>query len=58
MGCEVNGIGEGKNADIGIAGGKNYFFLFKKVKIINKGSEEEMVKELFEELQKTNDENQ
>ncbi len=58
MGCEVNGIGEGKNADIGIAGGKNYFFLFKKGKIIDKGSEEEMVKELFEELQKTNDENQ
>ncbi len=30
MGCTVNGVGEGKQADIGIAGGQNEFLLFKK----------------------------
>lgn len=34
MGCIVNGPGESKEADIGIAGGKNSFVLFKKGKII------------------------
>jgi (E)-4-hydroxy-3-methylbut-2-enyl-diphosphate synthase len=36
MGCEVNGPGEAKEADIGIAGGKNCAILFKKGKIIRK----------------------
>ncbi|MDD5455356.1 MAG: flavodoxin-dependent (E)-4-hydroxy-3-methylbut-2-enyl-diphosphate synthase [Candidatus Ratteibacteria bacterium] len=36
MGCEVNGPGEAKEADIGIAGGRNCVILFKKGKIIKK----------------------
>ena len=36
MGCAVNGIGEGKEADIGIAGGNNEWTLFKKGEIIRK----------------------
>ena len=34
MGCAVNGPGEAKEADIGIAGGKNEALLFKKGQII------------------------
>jgi (E)-4-hydroxy-3-methylbut-2-enyl-diphosphate synthase len=36
MGCEVNGPGEAKDADIGVAGGKNCAILFKKGKEISK----------------------
>lgn len=32
MGCPVNGLGEAKHADIGLAGGKMKWVLFKKVK--------------------------
>jgi len=52
MGCVVNGVGEGKNADIGIAGGKNAFVIFKKGKIIKTVSEETVLKELFNEIDK------
>jgi (E)-4-hydroxy-3-methylbut-2-enyl-diphosphate synthase len=41
MGCVVNGPGEAREADIGIAGGKNVFVVFKKGKIIGKMSENE-----------------
>lgn len=47
MGCVINGVGEGKRADIGIAGGKNEFAIFKKGKIIKKVSEKEVIPELF-----------
>lgn len=50
MGCAVNGPGEAREADIGIAGGKNEGILFKKGKIIKKISQEEIVKTLKEEI--------
>lgn len=42
LGCAVNGIGEGMEADIGIAGGKEGGLLFKKGKIVGKVKESEM----------------
>ncbi len=47
MGCEVNGPGEAKEADYGIAGGKNEGLIFKKGKIIKKVSADLLVKELI-----------
>lgn len=50
MGCVINGIEEGKNADIGIAGGDKEFILFKKGKIIKKVSNEDAIDTLFKEI--------
>ncbi len=50
MGCEVNGPGEAKNADIGIAGGDNCFFLFKDGVPIKKVSVEDAVSSLLGEI--------
>ena len=50
MGCAVNGPGEAREADIGIAGGIQEGILFKKGKIIKKVSQEEIVKILKEEI--------
>ncbi len=52
MGCAVNGPGEAKEADIGIAGGDKEALLFKKGKIIRKISEDNIVKELLDEIYK------
>jgi (E)-4-hydroxy-3-methylbut-2-enyl-diphosphate synthase len=52
MGCVVNGPGEAKEADIGIAGGKGSGLLFKRGKAVKKLKEEEMVKVLVEEVDK------
>jgi len=52
MGCGVNGPNEAKHADIGIAGGKKEALLFKKGKIIRKISEDNIVKELLDEIKK------
>ncbi len=52
MGCVVNGPGEAKNADIGIAGGKGMFVIFKKDKIIKNVSEDEVYEALIEEINK------
>ncbi|RHM61694.1 flavodoxin-dependent (E)-4-hydroxy-3-methylbut-2-enyl-diphosphate synthase [Coprobacillus sp. AF33-1AC] len=52
MGCAVNGPGEAKNADIGIAGGVNEGLLIKKGEIIRKVKQEDMVKVLKEEILK------
>ena len=52
MGCAVNGPGEAREADIGIAGGIGEGLLFKKGKIIKKVKEEELVKTLQEEILK------
>ncbi|MBW1823235.1 MAG: flavodoxin-dependent (E)-4-hydroxy-3-methylbut-2-enyl-diphosphate synthase [Deltaproteobacteria bacterium] len=49
MGCVVNGPGEAKEADIGIAGGKGVGVLFKKGKIIRKLKEKDLAKALIEE---------
>lgn len=52
MGCAVNGPGEAREADIGIAGGIKEGLLFKKGEIIKKVKEEELVKCLKEEILK------
>ena len=52
MGCAVNGPGEAKEADIGIAGGINEGLLFKKGQIIKKVKEEELLDCLKEEILK------
>ena len=52
MGCVVNGPGEAREADIGIAGGRNNAVLFKKGEIIRKVSEENIVEALLEEIKK------
>jgi (E)-4-hydroxy-3-methylbut-2-enyl-diphosphate synthase len=52
MGCVVNGPGEAKEADIGIAGGKGAGMLFKKGKIVRKIREEEFIPVLLEEIRK------
>lgn len=50
MGCVVNGPGEAKNADIGIAGGNHEYVIFKKDKIIKKVPEEQAFETLIEEI--------
>jgi len=52
MGCVVNGPGEAREADIGIAGGKGIGLLFRKGKIIKRVEEKELLKELMEEIKK------
>lgn len=52
MGCVVNGPGEAKEADIGIAGGDGCAVLIKKGKIIRKINEENIVSELLAEIDK------
>lgn len=52
MGCAVNGPGEAKHADIGIAGGVKEGLLIKKGKIIKKVKQEDMVSVLKEEILK------
>lgn len=52
MGCIVNGPGEGKAADIGIAGGKNKAVLFKKGEIIRSITEDQIISVLMEEIEK------
>jgi (E)-4-hydroxy-3-methylbut-2-enyl-diphosphate synthase len=51
MGCVVNGPGEAREADIGIAGGKGSAVLFKKGKIIKKITENEIVEALLKEIE-------
>ncbi|RPH51784.1 MAG: flavodoxin-dependent (E)-4-hydroxy-3-methylbut-2-enyl-diphosphate synthase [Desulfobacteraceae bacterium] len=52
MGCVVNGPGEAKEADIGIAGGDGTGILFKKGKVIKKFPQEMLVEVLLEEVAK------
>ncbi len=52
MGCAVNGPGEAREADIGIAGGIGEGLLFKKGEIIRKIEEERLVEELILEIKK------
>jgi (E)-4-hydroxy-3-methylbut-2-enyl-diphosphate synthase len=51
MGCAVNGPGEAREADIGIAGGVGEGLLFKKGKVIKKVKEHDLIKALREELE-------
>ena len=50
MGCIVNGPGEARDADIGIAGGRGLGILFKKGKIIKKVPENELLDELMKAI--------
>lgn len=52
MGCVVNGPGEAREADIGIAGGKGEGLVFKKGEIIKKVKENELLPALLEEIEK------
>ncbi len=52
MGCAVNGPGEAREADIGIAGGKGYGLIFKKGEIVKKLPESELLNALMEEIEK------
>ena len=47
MGCVVNGPGEARYADVGIAGGKGYGLLFRKGKVVGKASEKNLVSALL-----------
>ena len=51
MGCVVNGPGEAREADIGIAGGKGEGLLIKKGEVVKKVKEEELLETLRRELQ-------
>lgn len=52
MGCVVNGPGEGKEADIGVAGGKGKGVLFKKGQVFKTVAEDEIIPALMEEIEK------
>lgn len=52
MGCVVNGPGEAREADIGITGGNGEGLIFKKGKIVKKVSEEFLLDELMNEIEK------
>ena len=52
MGCVVNGPGEAKEADVGIAGGRGQGILFKKGELVKKVPEEELAEVLVEEVEK------
>lgn len=55
MGCAVNGPGEARDADIGIAGGAGEALLFKKGEIVRKVPEDRLVATLLEEIEKMRD---
>ena len=52
MGCAVNGPGEAKEADVGVAGGIGEALLFKKGEIIKKIPESDIVRVLITEIEK------
>ncbi|MBD5587765.1 flavodoxin-dependent (E)-4-hydroxy-3-methylbut-2-enyl-diphosphate synthase [Clostridium botulinum] len=52
MGCVVNGPGEAREADIGIAGGKGEGLIFKKGEVIKKVKEKNIIDELIKEIEK------
>lgn len=52
MGCAVNGPGEAREADIGVAGGVGEGLIFKKGEILRKVPEQEIISALMEEIEK------
>lgn len=52
MGCVVNGPGEAREADVGIAGGKGVGLIFRKGKIVRKVPEDRLVSELLKEIER------
>lgn len=51
MGCEVNGPGEARAADIGVAGGKGIGLIFRKGEVVRKVPETQIIDALWEEVQ-------
>lgn len=51
MGCVVNGPGEAREADVGVAGGDGCAVLFKKGEILRKISEQDILPELLKEIE-------
>ena len=51
MGCAVNGPGEAREADIGVAGGDGEGLIFKKGEILRKVPQEKIVEELMKEIE-------
>jgi (E)-4-hydroxy-3-methylbut-2-enyl-diphosphate synthase len=52
MGCGVNGPGEARDADIGVAGGRGVGLLFKKGKVVRQIPEASLAEELILELER------
>ena len=52
MGCAVNGPGEAKEADVGVAGAKNFGIIFKKGKVVKKVKKDKILKALLDEINK------
>ncbi len=52
MGCVVNAIGEAREADVGLACGKGFAWIFREGSPVRKVSEEEMAQELLKEIEK------
>ena len=52
MGCVVNGPGEAREADLGIAGGDGEAVIFKKGEVLRKVKEENILSELMAEIDK------
>ncbi len=52
MGCVVNGPGEAREADVGIAGGKGVGIIFRKGKVVKKVSEDKILDALMEEIER------
>lgn len=52
MGCAVNGPGEAREADVGVAGGKGEGLIFRKGEIVRKVSEAELADALLEEIER------
>ena len=52
MGCVVNGPGEAREADIGVAGGDGCGVIFKNGEVLKKVNEDEIVDELLKEIEK------
>lgn len=57
MGCAVNGPGEAKHADIGLAGGRGEFLIFRHGEILRKVKQEEAVAVLMQEISRLKPEN-
>jgi len=51
MGCEVNGPGEAADADVGLAGGRGFGFIFREGQVVRKVPEAEMVEALMDEIE-------
>ena len=50
LGCVVNGPGEARGADVGIAGGNGEGLIFRKGEVVRKVKEEDLLSELFREI--------